>query len=278
MEDNNNGYKPIGSIAEFMQSTTERKPAWIDHIVPQEPGEIVLIAAPPGIGKTNVALSMGFALSNGSDFLSFGCHRANTVYLALEGPEDNLRNRIRKIWHMYEEPELLRYSREEPFKLGTEQGFHKFCSRCQKADVILIDNLKQIAPPDYLKPEGAKRFCDVLRKALRSIGAVGILTCHVAKHGGDLRYRLDPDDVFNIKGAADYAEEASTVITMDYERKAKDNRGKFSPQNKANINLYFAKARISTVQLPPLYLRWDYERGIFNFRDIDQVRALEAYK
>ena len=231
----------------------------IDQLLPNGP-DYMLIVGKAGLGKTILALNLGFSLSTGTDFLGFPCQKVVVGYLGFEGSEKKMLERIELIRRNYPNPgDNLRLRIGETLKLPRQP--QKFRSLVKGLRVIIIDPLRYMVQHDYCKPENAANFISCLKQLCEHENVTVIFTHHVKKK--DPRYVIEPDDLENIKGATEYADAATTVLLMERCRQPRTSKGQFGPVIADEINLYFAKVRDALNAIPPKHLKLNRQKLIF---------------
>ena len=107
----------------------------------------------------------------------------------------------------------------------------------------------------YTQPDTVSQFTNKLTQILRHEGKIAILSMQVRKR--DRRVKIEPGDLFELKGAADYVEDAAFTLLL--ERSELRGKGILPEQKDRHLTLYFAKHREATEDLPPIELYYDYE-------------------
>ena len=89
----------IQPIEKWAKALANRKPQrhLIQDILPVQRGEYLAMAGRTGIGKTNIALHLGFCLATGTPFFGLECRKVKVALLAFEGDARNLIARYKKI-------------------------------------------------------------------------------------------------------------------------------------------------------------------------------------
>ena len=237
---------------------------YIEEILPSQPGEFIVIAGKPGIGKSTLAMQMAFSLATGIPFLSrFEVEKVQTGYVCMEGSKENIKNRIGKIIPNF--PSVgknLLFNYYQPLNLFRKYEYLTSISNGCK--VLTFDNLKQLASGRYLDCSYARDWTERFHDLLCACHAVGILTIHVKKQDG--RYLLDPGDLDSVKGS-EYTEAATTVLLLERQRQQrKQGSAGFDKVDPSKVNLYFAKTRIATREIEMLPLRLDRNKAMFSVR------------
>ena len=160
----------------------------------------------------------------------------------MEGDRNNLQDRIRKVKEQYPSTDNIALDlRLETKPMERHLDYYKETFR--GCEVVMLDNLKQVSTSERLKNDYASRWIDNFHKFLIDIGAVGILTHHVKKP--NTNSLVEPGDVYELKGASEYVDDAATVILLERERQQRNSFGQFMPINPDELTLYFAKHRIA---------------------------------
>lgn len=236
----------IPSIEDYFKAVQSRppEPAYIENIQPQQPGEYSIIAGKTGIGKTNLALQLGFCCSTGMPFHVYRCNKAVVGFLSLEGDDQNMMARYQKLEKQFPNTNsYLRYDRIE--KGRPTKMLEEVKTKIQGCNIVILDGGRFLMSK-YCNTEESQTFVVEFMTMLKEQGAVAILTLQLKKT--DPRYLLEPGDVFSIKGATDIVDGSTTIILLEHTRYSK---------NKLDTTLYFAKNRISPVDLPEVNLCFD---------------------
>ena len=107
----------------------------------------------------------------------------------------------------------------------------------------------------YTKPDRVANFTRALIEILRQEGKIAIFSMQIRKR--DPRVKIEPGDLFELKGAADYVEDAAFAVLLE----RSELRGKNIPVELKDryLTLYFAKHREATRDLEPIDLLYDYD-------------------
>ncbi len=243
------------TLNEFEEMVTQREfiPDWIKEILPQT-HDPMLIVGRPGIGKTMLVLNLAFALATGSKFLGFPCRKTVVGCLFFEGSESKLLERIAKIRKNYPDPgDNLRLEVVTPFKLGRKPK--EFAEKVQGCRIVVLDPLRYIVSGDYCKPQDAATFLETLKSLAVANNFTPVLCAHVRKRNPNSL--LEPGDLFELKGAGDYAEVANSVLMLERARQGHNPSGNFAPVSKDNLMLYFPKTRDAIGDMEPMRLHFN---------------------
>jgi hypothetical protein len=255
---------PLGTLIhpdDWLKLDILAEPAIIKNILPAQAGEYILVSGRTGIGKSILMLNLLYCLGTGSPFFGFECRKTRTGLLIMEGDRSNLQDRIKKVKEQYPPTDNIALDLRLETK-PLERHLDHYKEAFRGCEVVMLDNLRQVTTSERLKNEYASRFVDGFHKFLRELGAVGILTHHVKKP--NTNSLIEPGDVYELKGASEYVDDAATVILLERERQQRNPYGQFMPVNPDEITLYFAKSRIADRTLEPISLRRNYATAGFD--------------
>ena len=229
----------------------------INQLLPNGSG-IMLLAGRPGVGKTNLALLLGLCLASGKPFLGFSCKRATVTYLAFEMADDKYLARFDKLLPQFPSSVVdnFRFARILPTKL--KQVDSDFLSLLTGASIVIIDPLRYLVAGDFIKPQDAATFISIINEIARKYDISFILIHHVKKPQGFLR--VEPDDLYQLKGATEYVDAATTVLLLE---KAKISFSKGFGSSKDRYILYFAKTRDALAEIEPVKLVFNRDKLLF---------------
>ncbi len=255
--------KPLGTLMhpdEWLALEIQAEPSIIENILPAQPGEYILLSGRTGIGKSILMLHLLYCIGTGKPFFGFECRETKVGLLIMEGDRANLQDRIQKVKAQYPDTDNVALDlRLDTKPLEKFIDYYKATFRgCQ---VVMLDNLRQVSTSERLKNEYASRWIDSFHKFLKELGAVGILTHHVKKPNSNSL--IEPGDVYELKGASEYVDDATTVILLERQRQERNPSGQFMRVNLDQLILYFAKHRIANRTLEPINIVRDYETAGF---------------
>ena len=234
---------------------------FIDGWIPHSPSAYMLIAGRAGIGKTFLLMDILHRLAAGKPFLSHKTKQSKVGYLSLEGDKRKILARFDRIGESY--PETVGNIYWEhclPFKLN-EEGIDRLCEIMAGLDVVGIDPLRPLVPGDYTAPKDASNFLINLRKAQEVTSTTVILTHHIRKP--DKRIKVRPEDLaFEIKGASEYVEAATSVLLLERARQSREEFGKFG-SNLDLRELHLVKLKDSPAEPKPIILRFNNQSMLF---------------
>jgi RecA-family ATPase len=255
----------LTTLKEWISMEHNSKPSIVEQILPSEPGEYMVISGRTGIGKSILVANMAFSIATGTDFLGFKCIQSPVGMLAMEGGVQNINDRLTKMISIYPDTDgYLSFELREPFDLLRKQDY--FIETFAGCKVVILDNLRQVTTGKYLENNYAAEWIKLYQKLLVEVGAVGILTHHIKKPSGGRDALVDVGDVYQLKGATEYVDAATTVLLL--ERAKQKNIGGygkgFQKVDNDLLHVYFAKHRIETIELPEYILvRRNFDKACF---------------
>lgn len=245
-------------------------PSIIQAILPADIGEYILISGKTGIGKSVLALHLAFCLATGTPFYGYKTNKIVVSYIAMEGGQADWRDRMKKIQPQYPDTDNLNFQIAQPIDLLNKNKRDELKGACKGCEAVILDNLRQVTSGKYLDPNYAAEWLKVYQQFLKDVNSVGILTHHIKKK--DSRYLIEPDDVYQLKGATEYVDASTTVILLERRRHQKDSAtGKFKPSSNDDLAMYFAKSRIASEVLKPINLVRNYDKCSLDIEVIREV-------
>lgn len=220
----------------------------------------MIIGGRTGIGKTVLALHLAHCLATGTSFFGLEVKQCTIGYIAFEGAEDKMSDRFFKIRKNFPSTQgRLRFSIEKPIKLKT--SYNRLAKLVEGCNVVFLDPIKYMILGDYIKPSVANEFTQLMLDFCEKQNIVAVLLLQIRKPNEDSL--IYPGDSFNIKGAADYVESATSVIILERKPQGHKKGGGFAPTNPDNVMLYFDKHRDSVGGLPPIELLLNRQKLLF---------------
>ena len=222
------------------------------------PPSFMLLAGRPGIGKTNMALQIGFSLATGTPFLGFKTSKVRVAYLGFEGSREKLADRVEKMSLNFPCPVTLFHLDIIPPLKFKGENIVQIEEATRGCGVIIVDPLKYLVPGNYIQPNDALAFLTDVRNFMKKNTSSFIFCHHIRKPNPNSL--LDPGDLFEAKGATDYAEAATSVLLLERERQKHYSTGGFAKVNPDDTILYFSKTRDAIGALDPMPLHFDRQK------------------
>jgi hypothetical protein len=242
-------------------------PDLVEELIPAKSG-LILLGGRTGIGKTNLVLQLAFSVATGVEFLGLGTRKADVGYLGFEGAPDKMADRLEKLARSFSDWQgHLRFAVRTPLKLEGNEA--QFLAMFEGVGLAILDPLKYLVSGDYIKPADAQRFVARLLMVAEELGAPILVSHHIRKP--DKRLLIEPGDLYELKGAGDYVEAATTVMLLERERQGHRPTGGFAPVIRDHAVLYFPKTRDAVEAAEPIPMRFDRERLLFVPRGFEPV-------
>ncbi len=178
-------------------------PAIVDGLIP---GGLTILAGPPKIGKSWMALDLAVSVSSGTSFLGKQTHKTGVYYYCLEDTEERIRDRLHLLTD--EPPDNLYFSTSTD-KLGS--GFTRDLVNVLRdhrdIELIIIDTLQKIRSGDDSNGSGiyGKDYEELAKiKEIADVNRKSIVVIH---HLRKMKDRYDPFNEISgstgISGASD---------------------------------------------------------------------------
>jgi hypothetical protein len=204
----------------------------------------VIIGGPTGLGKTNLALAMAFAMAGGTGFLHWGARLPSRVlYLDGEMSRRLAKDRIvAAIERFGSAPDGLIFISKEDFEnmapLNSEEGqayVDDLLRHYEPIDFIIVDNIQAWCPGDLKSPESWALVLPWIRSLTKR--AIGQLWIHHTGHEADRLYgdksrEWQLDTVGLMSKPEQVAEERLIDFTLDF-TKARER----TPKNRSDFDL-----------------------------------------
>ena len=233
----------------------------IQDLLPHSNSIYMLIAGRSGIGKTFLLLMMLYCLASGTPFMSRKTKKCRVGYISLEGDRKKILNRFDTIGLSFPDAEdNIHWEHRMPFKLNSK-GVDWLTAKVDGLSVVGIDPLRPLVPGDYTVPKDVSAFLENLRTVQDKTGVVIVGSHHIRKP--DKRVKVQPEDLlFEIKGASEYVESATSVLLLE---RGKQERGQFGQfvTNTSIKSLHFVKIKDAPAEPIPLSLRFNSETLLF---------------
>lgn len=252
--------RPIEEWAEDVNRNSA--PAEIIEDILFDTHEVNAIVGRSGIGKTNLCNQLAHCLANQNDFIGKKVLSQQSVaYIGFEVEQHQFNKRTKALEKHIPASPLLWVDTPAPFfKLdkNTQADFQK---SIEFAKVVIIDPVRYIVPGNYIEPKIVTDFMQRLQEVMRANDSLAIIVLYFKKL--DYRSPLEPDDLWNIKGATEWGDMCSTVLMLERTKQGHKATGGFAPVSKDDVTLYFAKSRNSVGIHDPINLHWNRQKCLF---------------
>jgi len=244
----------------------------IQDLLPDSNSAYMLIAGRSGIGKTFLLLNILYCLASGTPFMGRKTKRCKVGYLSLEGDCKKILKRFNTLGLSFPGAEdNIFWEHRMPFKLHGK-GIDWLTAKVDGLAVVGIDPLRPLVPGDYTISKDVSAFIENLRTVQYKTGVVFIGSHHIRKP--DKRIKVHPEDLlFEIKGASEYVESATSVLLLERGKQGRGEFGKFVT-NTSLRNLHFVKIKDAPTEPMPLPLR--FNAATYLFEAIDESFGDEA--
>ncbi len=233
----------------------------IQDLLPDSSSAYMLICGRSGIGKTFLALNILYCLATGTPFLSHKTKQCQVGYLSMEGSDRKLLNRFNTLSTSFPGAEDNIHWHHTLAITLNEAGISQLEEIITGLDVVIIDPLRPLILGDYTTPKDANTFLKNLQRVQNETSTKVILIHHIRKP--DKRVKVQPEDLqFEVKGASEYVEAATTVLLLERAHQPKDNLGKFLPRAD-DKTLHFVKVKDAPTDLKPITLRFNRDSMLF---------------
>ena len=234
----------------------------IQDLLPNSSSAYMLLCGRSGIGKTFLALNVLYCLASGLPFLSHKTKQCKVGYLSMEGSDRKILKRFDGLSSSFpKEAEENIYWHHTTAITLTDKGLQEMAEIITGLDVVIIDPLRPLVPGDYTSPKDANTFLKRLQLLQNETSTRIILIHHIRKP--DKRVKVQPEDLqFEVKGAAEYVEAATTVILLERAVQPRDGSGHWLPSGDDRI-LYFVKVKDAPTDFTPVTLRFNREKMLF---------------
>jgi len=232
-------------------ATRKPRPHVIRDILPTRRGEYMAIAGRTGIGKTNLALHLAFCLATGTSFFGHECLKVKVAFLAFEGDEANILDRYNKLKGNLPPTKGRLWFGMIPIS-NPRHMLKEIWEKTQGCKIVILDPVKYLVSGDYLKPKDAAAFIRQFKENLAHNKMAAIITLPIKKPNE--KSLIQPGDVYQMKGATDYADSATSVLLVE--------RKSYS-RSSDEVTLHFAKHRIAAKELTAINLCFNRDSCLF---------------
>ena len=252
------------SLQAMINEINARPPAddLIQDLLPDSSSAYMLICGRSGIGKTFLAMNILYCLASGTPWVSHKTKRCKAGYLSMEGSDLKIKDRFEAIGKSFNSDSISNIYWQHTMALTlNQQSIIKLEEILTGLDVAIIDPMRPLVAGDYTSPKDASQFLKNLQIVQNETHTRLILLHHVRKP--DRKVKVQPEDLqFEVKGAGEYVEAATTVLLLERAPQPKDNFGKFLPKTNDKM-LHFVKVKDAPSGEHPIRLRFNGESRLF---------------
>ena len=215
------------------------------------PGEKLMVAGPPGVGKTNIGYNMAACLTAGSLVLGLPCRRpCRVLYALLEGNRKRQQKRLRKVL-LGADPETLgrfHFSRLNGLDLSQEEQVEALEELCRslKIEVLFIDPFREAHPWGEDKSEDAARIMRVLNGLLAALPGLAIVLIHHVRKPDLRRLSRAEQTLDQIRGSGHLVAACQSVLLINED-----------PNEPDKLLADWVKHRDAEQRLAPMFLYFD---------------------
>lgn len=221
----------VCTLSDFLSKPIPQRKMIVDPILPHQ--GLILLYSKRGVGKTFLALALGYAIATGRDFLHWKCREAKKIlYVDGEMPASTMQERLGKLSQetLSDLPDSSYFRlitpdlQEEGIPdLSTSKGQILLEEVIEDAEVLILDNLSTLAPT--MQENEADSWTSVQQwiLKLRKKG-ISVIIVHHAGKGGQQRGTSRREDVLD------------TVIVLKHSQR-------YSMSNGACFEIHIEKAR-----------------------------------
>lgn len=232
------------------------------------PGEKMMIAGPPGVGKTNVAINMAAGLAAGTGVLGLPCGRRwNVLNVALEGNRKRLQKRVRKVLTDAdaETKSRFHFARLSVLDLSDDahvQALEDLCRR-NSIDVLIIDPFRDAHPWGEDKSEDAARVMRVLDRLLAALPNLAIVLIHHVRKPDTGRRSRTEQTLDEIRGSGHLVAACQSVLLVNED-----------PNEPDKLLADWVKHRDAEERIAPMFLYFD--RATLSYEVADRPNAIKV--
>lgn len=191
------------------------KPVFIEGVL--DACSKVILAGPPKVGKSRLALNMAFSLSTGTPFLDMDVpYVARVLYVQFEIAEHRFHHRVRemaKAWKLVQQSGVPLYFTTLPsLRLDTVEG-ERDLSRLialTEAEVVILDPLSRIHLGDEVKGQTMDAVFAVLDDLILEHDVGIVVVHHVNKN-------VEEEGWVRVRGSSVIPAWADSLLVMDTE-------------------------------------------------------------
>ncbi|NND43239.1 MAG: AAA family ATPase [Silicimonas sp.] len=210
------GVQPVSNTLPPMMSARDLQIADfppVSWIVPDLlPEGVTLFAGKPKLGKSWLALQLGYGISAGNEVLGRPVGQGSVLYAALEDNARRLKKRLQRIARADTDwPERLQFSTDWPrLDAGGLARFYEWISQTPDARLLIIDTLATVRPATGGKDSQYQSDYAAIRglHGLANETGIGILVVHHVR-------KMDADDPFDtVSGSTGLTGAADTTLVL----------------------------------------------------------------
>jgi RecA-family ATPase len=226
-----------------LQTTTFPPVSWIvEGLLPEG---ITLFAGKPKLGKSWLALQIGYGIASGSEVLGRPAQQGSVLYAALEDNNRRLKHRMCKIapytatW-----PERLHFATEWPrLDDGGLDAFRSWVDATPDARLLIVDTLATVRPASGGRDSQYQSDYAAIRglHALANECGIGIIVVHHVR-------KMDADDPFDtVSGSTGLTGAADTTLILTTTNDGKVLYGRGRDLAEIEIAMVFDVAQLLVV-------------------------------
>jgi len=174
----------------YMAFAPPEQPPYMANGLIDHKGKIIL-AGPPKIGKSRLALNAAFSLVTAQPFLGFDTYRAARVlFLQFEIAEPRFRQRVNGVARALKIPPdndlALHLITLNSLRLDAGEGVREFKKlvRATRAEIVFLDPMAKLHTGDENEQADMQQLLNTLDDCIEELGISVILVHHISKPGG----------------------------------------------------------------------------------------------
>lgn len=252
------------SLQLMIKEINARPPAddLIQDLLPDSSSAYMLLCGRSGIGKTFLALHILYCLASGIPWLSRKTKQCKVGYLSMEGSDLKIASRFSRISKSFngDSQKNIFWHHTMAITLNPA-GITDLEEIITGLSACVIDPMRPLVAGDYTSPKDATQFLKNLQKVQNETGCKLILLHHIRKP--DKKVKVQPEDLqYEIKGASEYVEGATTVLLLERAPQPRGEFGKFLTKTNDRL-LHFVKVKDAPSENHPVRLRFNDESMLF---------------
>lgn len=181
---------------------------------------LMLLAGPPGVGKTQFSLDLSTRMVLGQSYLSRTMHSQKVGYLSLEMNLPEIKEFLQKIWAPIEEDKMdilqekfITYPMGSSVDLTSKESLERLVKIIeeQKFDGLIIDSVRASTHIDITTSKGAADFSRAVNWLKGKTGVWIIYVHHTRKATGENK---KPNTLDDILGGRDITADPTSVFVL----------------------------------------------------------------